>query len=118
MEKQPKGPSIFWGALAGYGIGTAAGMLTTVVVAIGAGSASAVGALKLLWGFSGLGTFLGYQIALKRREKLGIATAKDRWQGFVFSGTCNLLVFFVIAGSFAFAVLIKLGFDLVTSWGR
>src|SRR6266566_1926341 len=108
MARHKKKPSLFLGSLAGYAIATAVGVLATILLSIHAGRASAVGGLKLLTSAGILGILLGYEIAVWRRKRRGIAGPYDEMSRFIGSWMAGVLVVILLAGSFGLALAIKL----------
>jgi hypothetical protein len=113
MENKKNEPSIFLGALTGYASGTAIGILCVLGLSIRIGYASAAEGMKYLAVLSGIGVYLGYRIAVKRRRALGIVGHYDEWPKFFASWMGVTFAVIVIVGSIEIAKLIKSVFDAV-----
>ena len=103
--------SHFLGALGGYALGTLIGVVIVIAMTISAGTASAVGGLKMLTGAGAVGAFLGHFLTTKLRQSKGVTSPQDDPAKFLGSLAGFGMAMIVIAGSFGFAVLIKVVYD-------
>ena len=108
-----KKPSLFRGGLIGYFATTTLGSIVCWVVAARTGDFDDQRAFTLLISFGACGAFAGYEIAARRRKRLGVNEPSDEWQQFVGSWTFKLLVALVFVGSIAIDVVESLVFDLI-----
>ncbi|MCK6462000.1 MAG: hypothetical protein L6Q95_19125 [Planctomycetes bacterium] len=117
MDEKKAEPSVFRGALAGYGILTAVGVVVAIVLAAGAGQYKAEPSFTVLVCSGALGAILGYSLTVRRRRAMGLEGPQDKWAAFVTSPPGVRMLLIVLGGSFLLTLLILVAYRGLTGKG-